>query len=221
MSQELWTAVDDYLNEFVITPDPILDEVLRANAAAGLPSIDVAPNQGKLLHLLARLSRAKLILEIGTLGGYSSIWLARALPPDGKLITLEANLKHAQVAQANFERAGVCNRIEVRLGPALESLTLLASEQIEPFDLIFIDADKANNSRYLDWAIRLSHSGTVIIVDNVVREGTILRDSPADADTLGTREMFEAVSHDARLDATAIQTVGKKKHDGFLLALVK
>src|SRR5947209_15658564 len=149
MSQELWTAVDAYLNEHLLAPDPILDEVLRANAAAGLPSIDVAPNQGKLLHLLARLSRAKLILEIGTLGGYSSIWLARALPPDGKLITLEANLKHAQVAQANFERAGVSNRIEVRLGPALESLTLLASEQIQPFHLIFIDADTAYNSRYL------------------------------------------------------------------------
>jgi predicted O-methyltransferase YrrM len=221
MTQELWTAVDRYIVESLIPRDPILDEVLRANAAAALPSIDVAPSQGKLLHLLARMQGARRILEVGTLGGYSTIWLARALPSGGKLITLEAAPKHAEVAKANIQRAGLSSLVELRLGPALESLAQLHKEEAAPFDFIFIDADKPNNPGYLEWAIRLSHPGTVIILDNAIREGAIIDSADPDPKVHGVRRFFEMVHSNPRLDATAIQTVGSKGYDGFVLLLVK
>lgn len=220
MAQELWTAVDQYLNRHLLAHDAVLEAVLRANAEAGLPPIDVAPNQGKLLHLLARVAGAKRILEIGTLGGYSTIWLARALHDGGTVITLEASEKHARVARSNFELAGVADRVELRLGPALDSLQELARENAA-FDFVFIDADKPNNPHYVDWAVKLGRKGTVIVVDNVVREGEILNEGSADGNIPGTRAMFDQVGNDERLDATAVQTVGLKKHDGFLLAVVK
>jgi predicted O-methyltransferase YrrM len=221
MSEELWTAVDRYLVESLIPRDQVLDEALQANAAANLPAIDVAPNQGKFLHLLARIQGAKRILEIGTLGGYSTIWLARALPADGKLVTLEAMAKHAEVATANIERAGLSSLVEVRLGPALESLAQLQREGVAPFDFIFIDADKPNNPRYLEWALRFSHPGTVLIVDNVVRDGAIVNPNDPDPSVQGTRRLFELLAADPRIDATALQTVGSKGYDGFTLAVVK
>jgi predicted O-methyltransferase YrrM len=198
-----------------------LDEALKANAAAGLPTIDVAPNQGKLLQLLARIQRARRILEIGTLGGYSTIWLARALPSDGKLVTLEAEAKHAEVAQANIERAGLSSIVELRLGPALDSLAQLHKEKTPPFDLIFIDADKPNNPGYLEWSMRLSRPGTVIVLDNVVRDGAVIEPQSSDPMVQGVRRFFEMVAADSRLDATALQTVGSKGYDGFVLAIVK
>jgi len=218
--QDLWTAVDSYVTESLIPPDAILNAVVQANASAELPSIDVAPNQGKLLHLLARIYGAKKILEIGTLGGYSTIWLARALPLDGKLVTLEVDPKHAKVASANIANAGLSSRVDLRLGPALESLAQLQAEGAALFDLIFIDADKENNPSYLQWALRLSRVGTVIIVDNVVREGAIIEPDNPDPRVQGTRTFFEMLSSEPRLDATAIQTVGSKGYDGFVLALV-
>ncbi len=221
MSQELWTAVDDYLAQHTHLSDPILEETLRANAAAGLPAIDVAPNQGKMLHLLARMSGARKILEIGTLGGYSTIWLARALPPGGKLITLECNPRHADVALANIERAGLSSVVDLRLAPALDSLQHLSKEGAAPFDFIFIDADKPNNAAYLDWSVRLSRPGSVIVCDNVVRKGAILDAEHEDVRVGGTRRFYEALAANPRLDATALQTVGRKGHDGFTLAVVK
>ena len=220
MSPELWSAIDHYIVDTLIPPDPVLEETLRVNAAANLPAIDVSPTQGKLLYLLARMQRATRILEIGTLGGYSTTWLARALPPDGKLISLEANRKHAAVAGGNIERAGLSARVEIRLGPALESLAALEREGAAPFDLIFIDADKPNNAPYLDWSVRLSRSGTAIVTDNVIRHGQLLDDTQ-DADIVGTRRFFEMMGADPRLEATALQTVGSKGYDGFALAVVK
>jgi len=221
MSKELWTTVDQYMVERLIPRDPVLDEALQANASAGLPTIDVAPNQGKLLHLLARIQGARRILEIGTLGGYSTIWLARALPSNGKLVTLEAEAKHAEVARANIQRAGLSSIVELRLGPALDSLSQLHKEETPPFDLIFIDADKANNPGYLEWSLRLSRPGTIIIVDNVVRDGAIINAEDSDPGVQGIRRFFEMVAADSRLDATALQTVGSKGLDGFALIVVK
>lgn len=174
MSKKTWAAVDDYIVDALFHADPVLDAVLAANRDQGLPSIDVSPAQGKLLSLLARIHRAKRVLEIGTLGGYSTIWMARALPMDGKIVTLELDPHHAKVAGANFVRAGVSERVELRVGPALQSLAALSAENAGPFDLIFIDADKPNNPNYLSWAMRLSRPGTVIICDNVIREGAVL-----------------------------------------------
>jgi predicted O-methyltransferase YrrM len=219
MPQETWSAVDSYITETLIAADPILEAALAANAAAGLPSIDLAPNQGKFLHLLARIQGAKRILEIGTLGGYSTIWLARALPPDGRLITLEFEPKHAAVAQANIAHAGLSS-VEIRLGSAAESLAQLHSENQQPFDLIFIDADKPNNPTYLEWSIRLSRPGTLIVCDNVIRDGEIADPKSTDPKVQGTRTMFEMLSADPRLEATALQTVGSKGYDGFAMALV-
>jgi predicted O-methyltransferase YrrM len=219
--KELWTAVDQYTNDNLLPPDPILEEALRANAAADLPAIDVAPNQGKLLHLLARIQRATRILEIGTLGGYSTIWLARALPSNGKLITLEFSPKHAEVARANIARAGLSSQVELRIGPALDSLAQLHREQTPPFDFIFIDADKPNNPNYMDWAVRLSRPGTLIICDNVIRDGAIIDDQDEDPSIKGTRRLFESLKVNPHLDATSLQTVGSKGHDGFVLAIVK
>ncbi len=221
MSQELWTAVDSYIVENLIPSDPILDAALEANLAAGLPAYDVAPNQGKLLHLLARIQGAKRILEIGTLGGYSTIWLARALPQNGTLVTLESEIKHAEVARANIERSGLSSIVELRIGPALDSLSQLHEERVLPFDLIFIDADKPNNPAYLEWSIRLSRPGTFIIGDNVIRDGTVIDPDNADPRVQGVRSFFAMMGADARLDATALQTVGSKGYDGFTLAFVK
>jgi predicted O-methyltransferase YrrM len=221
MTKELWTAVDRYLVESLIPGDPVLDEALKANAAAGLPTIDVSPNQGKLLHLLARIQGAGRILEIGTLGGYSTIWLARALPSDGKLVTLEAEAKHAEVAKANIARAGLSSIVELRLGPALDSLAQLHKEGPPPFDLIFIDADKPNNPGYLEWSMRLSRPGTIIVLDNVIRDGAVIDPQNSDPAIQGVRRFFQMVASDSRLDATALQTVGSKGYDGFVLAIVK
>jgi predicted O-methyltransferase YrrM len=221
MSQETWSAVDRYFSQTLVPSDPVLDDVLRANATAGLPAIDVAPNQGKLLHLLARIHKAKRILEIGTLGAYSTIWMARALPPEGKLVTLEANPKHAAVASANITRAGFDNIVELRIGQALGSLAKMQTEGVEAFDLIFIDADKPNNPGYLEWALRFSRPGTVILLDNVVRDGGVVDDASEDPAIAGVRQFFSMLTQDPRLDATAIQTVGSKGYDGFALVLVK
>jgi predicted O-methyltransferase YrrM len=220
MNDELWTAVDEYIGRTLIGADTALDEALRASDAAGLPQISVTPNQGKLLHLLARLANAGRILEIGTLGGYSTIWLARGLPGNGKLITLEADARHADVARSNIGRAGLANRVEVRVGLALDILPLLVQEHQKPFDMIFIDADKPNIPAYFDWAMKLSRKGTVIIVDNVVRDGAIIDDKSEDPSVLGVRRLNDVLSSDRRVSATTIQTVGSKGYDGFTVALV-
>ncbi|MER5963345.1 O-methyltransferase [Streptomyces sp. NPDC002057] len=220
MTNPQWTEVDQYFAETIAPADEALTAALADSTAAGLPEIAVAPNQGKLLHLLARMQGAHSILEIGTLGGYSTIWLARALPTDGRLITLEYSPEHADVARANIARAGLDKNVEVRTGAALESLPQLEAEGAGPFDLVFIDADKVNNPRYVEWALRLSRPGTVIIVDNVVRGGKITTPHPDDPAITGTRELFDLVAAEPRLDATALQTVGTKGYDGLLLARV-
>ena len=221
MSQARWTEVDDYFGDKLLPPDPVLNTALEASKTAGLPPINVSPTQGKFLMLLARMLGARRILEIGTLAGYSTIWLARGLPSDGSLITLEADPKHAEVARANFNRAGLDAVIELRLGAALDSLPKVEAENREPFDLIFVDADKRNNPGYLTWALKLSRPGSVIVVDNVVRDGAIVDESNPDANLRGIRRMNEMIAAEPRLDATAIQTVGIKGYDGFVIALVK
>lgn len=218
--QEQWTAVDKYFTDLVAPPDPALDEALKKSADAGLPPINVTPTQGKLLHLLARSVNARKILEIGTLGGYSTTWLARALPADGRLITLEFQEKHAQIARANIERAGLANVVELRLGRALEVLPLIQAEKKAPFDLIFIDADKKNNPDYFEWALRLSRRGSLIVVDNVVRKGAIVDAASQDADVQATRQFMQILAAENRVCATAVQTVGSKGYDGFAIALV-
>ena len=220
MNQEQWTAVDRYIVERLMPTDAVLEAALEANDAAGLPSIDVSPLQGKFLHLLVLTKGARRILEIGTLGGYSTIWLARALPAGGRLVTLELQPKHATVARANLERAGLSERVEIRVGPATQSLAQLQAEGAEPFDMIFVDADKPNNPAYLQWALKLARRGTLIVVDNVVREGEILNPASADPDVQGTRALFELLAAESRLASTAIQTVGSKKYDGFAMAVV-
>jgi predicted O-methyltransferase YrrM len=215
-----WAAVDRYFSEQLSLSDPVLDAAMAANRAAELPAIDVAPNQGKLLQLLAQLAGARRILEIGTLGGYSTIWLARGLPAGGRLITLEFNPKHAEIARANIARAGLAEFVEIRVGAALDTLPKLQSESKEPFDLIFIDADKANNSEYVRWAIKLSRPGTLIIVDNVVRDGAVIDATSTDKDVQGARHLFELLADEPRLSATAIQTVGTKGYDGIAFAIV-
>lgn len=220
MTQELWTGVDRYFTRQLHLSDPVLEAAMQANAAAELPAIDVAPNQGKFLNLLASLIHARKILEIGTLGGYSAIWLARALLPGGRLISLEFSAKHAEVAKSNIHRAGLSDRVEIRVGAALDSLPGIANENVAPFDFIFIDADKPNNPAYLDWAIRLSRPGTLIVVDNVVRDGAIVDESNGDPAIQGTRKMFDLMSRDPRITSTALQTVGSKGYDGFAMAIV-
>jgi predicted O-methyltransferase YrrM len=220
MGQKKWSAVDSYIMERLVAPDPALDAALKANAAAGLPLIDVAPNQGKLLHVLALTKGARRILEIGTLGGYSTIWLARALPAGGRLVTLEVEPKHAQVARANLKRAGMLQKVEIRVGPAADSLARLVKKRTAPFDMIFIDADKENIPAYIGWALKLAKRGTLIVIDNVVREGAILNVASKDPDIQGVRAMFELLAAEPRLSATAIQTVGRKKWDGLALAVV-
>jgi predicted O-methyltransferase YrrM len=220
MSQELWTAVDEYINTTLIPSDPVLEATLRSSAEAGLPHIEVTPSQGKLLHLLARSLNARNILEIGALGGYSTIWLARALAPGGKVITLEADAKHAEVARGNYARAGLTASIELRLGPALRSLPLLAQESRGPFDLLFLDADKGSLAEYFEWALKLSRRGSMIIADNVVRHGNVVDAASKDEDVQGVRRFNERVAREPRVSATEIQTVGSKGYDGFALALV-
>ena len=220
MSQEQWTAVDRYITDLLVPPDPALDAALEASAEAGLPAINVTPNQGKLLHLLARVQGARKILEVGTLGGYSTIWLARALPADGYLVTLEVDPSHAEVARANFARADLLDVIDLRLGPALETLPQLFAEGRGPFDLIFIDADKPSNADYFAWALKLSRRGSLIIVDNVVRKGAVIDPGSDDPTVLGVRRFNEALAAEPRVSATAIQTVGSKGYDGFAIALV-
>ncbi len=220
MSQEQWTAVDRYISDMFVPDDAALNMALEASVEAGLPPINVAPNQGKLLQLLAQVRGARKILEVGTLGGYSTIWLARALPPDGSLITLEADAKHAEVARANFARAGLSNQVELRLGPAQETLPQLAAEGRGPFDLIFIDADKESYPVYFAWALKLSSRGSLIIADNVVRKGAILDAASGDVNVQGVRRFNELVAAEPRVSATAIQTVGSKGYDGFAIAVV-
>jgi predicted O-methyltransferase YrrM len=220
VTQALWTAVDDYIVQSLSPSDPALDQALADSHAAGLPAINVAPNQGKLLQLLARMVGARRILEVGTLGGYSTIWLARALPKDGRLISLEYSAAHAEVARGNLARAGLSDITEVRVGPALDSLPVLAAEAQEPFDLVFIDADKENNPGYFAWALKLTRLGGVIIVDNVVRGGAVVKADSQDPNVLGIRRLYELIAAEPRVSATAVQTVGSKGHDGFAIALV-
>ena len=220
MNQEVWTAVDDYINSLLVPSDPVLDAALASSTAANLPAIQVSPPLGKMLHVLARLIGARNVLEIGTLGGYSTIWLARALPPAGRVLTLEADPKHADVARANFARAGLTNVIELRLGKALDLLPDVAAEGRGPFDLIFIDANKSNMPEYFDWSVKLSRRGSVIVADNVIRHGDVLDATSDDADIQGVRRFTERVAADSRVSATAIQTVGSKGYDGFALVIV-
>jgi predicted O-methyltransferase YrrM len=220
MSADLWSSVDDYICEKLIGADAALDQALAASRAAGLPDIAVSPAQGKQLHLLARMQRAERILEIGALGGYSAIWLARALPPTGRLITLEVEPRHAEVARANLARAGLASLVDVRVGKALDLLPALAAEGAGPFDLTFIDADKENIPAYFRWAVDLSREGGVIIVDNVVRKGALIDAASKDPAVQGVRALHDLVASEPRVSATTIQTVGAKGHDGFLLAVV-
>lgn len=221
MTVEQWTAVDEYFAAHLIPTDPVLEAALEASAAAGLPAHNVSPTQGKLLFLLARIQGARRILEIGTLAGYSAIWLGRALPPDGQLVTLEVDPERAELARANLARAGLAQLVDVRVGRALESLRQLVDDGVAAFDLIFIDADKPNNPEYLKWALRLARPRTVIIADNVVREGEVVNEANRDASVLGIRRFFAALGAESSLNATAIQTVGNKGYDGLAIALVE
>lgn len=218
MSNQRWTEVDNYLNKHLVEQDDALLCALNTNADAGLPAIDVSPNQGKLLHIYARMIQARRVLEIGTLGGYSTIWLARALPEDGKVITLEYDERHAEIASQNIRRAGLEDKITIRPGAALDTLPTLHNSA--PFDLIFIDADKKNNPAYLEWALRYSRPGTVIIGDNVVRDGAITHTTPQDENIAGICRFIDLIGQNSRLTATALQTVGSKGWDGFIIALV-
>ena len=220
MTPERWAAVDRYITDLLVPSDPVLDAALAASAAAGLPSHQVSPNEGKLLWLLARLQQARAILEIGTLGGYSTIWLARGLVPGGRVVTLEADPKHADVARVNLRHAGLGDAVDVRVGRALDTLPGLAREGLGPFDLIFIDADKENNPEYLRWALALSRRGTLIVADNVVRGGAVADAASADPAVQGIRRFNTLLAAEPRVAATEIQTVGAKGYDGFALALV-
>ncbi|MFI1163124.1 O-methyltransferase [Streptomyces sp. NPDC020801] len=217
---QLWDEVDAYFTTLLAPEDEALQAALRDSDAEGLPHINVAPPQGKLLQLLAQVQGARTVLEIGTLGGYSTIWLARALPADGRLVSLEYDAHHADVARRNLARAGLDRIAEVRVGPALESLPKLADENPPPFDLVFIDADKVNNPHYVEWALRLTRTGSLIIVDNVVRGGHVTDPASTDPSVRGTRAALELISGHPRLEGTAIQTVGAKGYDGFALARV-
>lgn len=215
-----WTKVDDYFGELLAPEDEPLRASLDANEKAGLPAIGVTRLQGKFLHVLAKITQARRVLEIGTLGAYSTIWMARALPPDGRIVTLEIDSEHAEVARENLRRAGLLERVDIRVGPALVTLPALQRSGAGPFDLIFIDADKQNNAEYLEWAVKLSRPGSVIVVDNVVREGKVIHAKSRDTDVVGTRRMADLMASHPRLTATVLQTVGAKGYDGFALAVV-
>jgi predicted O-methyltransferase YrrM len=225
MSLERWSAVDGYTAELLIGPDDALDHAARASAAAGLPQIAVSPNQGKLLYLLARIHGARSVLELGTLGGYSTIWLARAVPSGGRLVTVELEPRYAEVAAANIERAGLSGLVEQRVGPALDALRRLREQRAGPFDMTFIDADKKGTPEYFEAALELSRPGSVIVTDNVVRNGALIDPDADDPGVLGMRRFQELLGADRRADrrvsATTIQTVGSKGYDGFTLALVE
>ncbi|MBA3620272.1 MAG: O-methyltransferase [Acidothermales bacterium] len=219
-AQDQWNAVDSYISDLLVPADPVLDAALRDSAAADLPAIQVSPNQGKLLMLLAQTQGARSILEIGTLGGYSTIWLARALPPDGRLLTLEVEPKHAAVARANLDRAGLGDVVDVRLGRAADTLAQLVAEGSGPYDFVFIDADKPSTADYFTSAVALSRPGALIVIDNVVRRGEVLDVDSADAQVQGIRRMYDVMAAEPRVAATAIQTVGSKGYDGFAFAVV-
>jgi predicted O-methyltransferase YrrM len=218
--QDQWSAVDSYIADLFLAPDTALEAALASSAAAGLPAISVSPTQGKLLHLLASVQGARRILEIGTLGGYSTIWLARALPADGRLISLEIDPRHADVAQTNLDRAGLSSAVEIRLGPALDTLPKLVTEGRRPFDLIFIDADKPGYADYLKWSLKLARPGTLIIADNVVRKGAVADPESTDENVQGIWKFNEALAAEKRVTTTVMQTVGSKGYDGLALILV-
>lgn len=215
-----WSQVDQYMEEQLIPLDPVLEEALKNNHNAGLPSYDVSPVQGKLLHLFARMQGARRILEIGTLGGYSTIWMARALPSGGQLVTIEVDPHHAEVARRNLALAQQDHKVELRVGDAREQLAQMDQEHVAPFDLIFIDADKPNNPHYLQWALRFSRSGTVIIGDNVIRDGEVINKHSTDPRVQGVRKFMKLLAEEPRISATAIQTVGSKGYDGFVIGIV-
>lgn len=221
MTDERWAAVDGYLTELFGGEDEVLTEALAAAEAAGLPAIQVSAEQGRLLQVLARSVPARSVLEIGTLAGYSTIWLARALPKDGRLVTLEAEPKHAEVARANFKRAGLAETVEVRVGPATETLAKLAAAGAGPFDLVFIDADKPGYADYLSWALKLTRPGSLIVADNVVRNGAIADPANLDPNVVGVRQYIELVAAEPRLTASVLQTVGAKGYDGLSIAVVE
>jgi len=220
MNKDIWEAVEQYFDKVLVAQDSALEDALAAALAAKLPAIQVSSVQGKLLHLLARMLGARNILEIGTLGGYSTIWMARALPEGGRIITLEADPKHAEVARQNFARAGVQSKVELRLGKALDTLPQVAAEGLGPFDLFFIDANKSNMPEYFEWSLKLARKGSVIIADNVVREGAVLDAKSKDADIQGIRRFLEMVGKEKRVSGTALQTVSTKNYDGFAMVLV-
>jgi len=220
MSKEIWTAVEHYYGGLLAPDDAVLERALQSSEAGGLPRIQVSALQGKLLYLLARMISARNILEIGTLAGYSTIWMARALPEDGRLITLETSEKHAEIARENFAHAGLTGKIVLRLGKALDTLPEIAAEGRGPFDFIFIDANRSNQPEYFDWSLKLARPGSVIVVDNVVREGAVLNFESGDADIQGTRRFAEMAAAEKRVSSTVIQTVGSKNYDGFAILLV-
>jgi predicted O-methyltransferase YrrM len=218
LAPQLWRRVDTYLTDTLVGHDPGLEQAVADQNAAGLPPIEVAPVNGKLLHLIARMSGAKRVLEIGTLGAYSTIWLARAIPADGRVVTIEAEPRIAEIARANLERAAVSEKVEIRLGRGADVLPTLANEG--PFDLVFIDADKESNTIYLDWAARLGHSGTVVVVDNTVRGGEVANPATENPQIIGVQRGLEMLGRDPRFDATAIQTLDAKGYDGIAIAIV-
>jgi len=218
--RQLWTAVDEYFRGLLAPADKYLEAVVKANRKSGLPAIDVSPLQGQHLNILVRMTQPKRVLEIGTLGGYSTICMARALPVGGRIVTLEFSPRHAEVARKNLKNAGVLDRVDLRVGPALHILPILQSEGAGPFDFIFVDADKQSNAEYVKWALRLSRVGTTIVVDNVVRDGKVVDGKSKDPDIVGTRRMAELVANEPRLSATVVQNVGVKGYDGFLIAVV-
>jgi predicted O-methyltransferase YrrM len=220
VTQEQWTAVDRYFTDLLVPNEPALEQALRNNTAWGLPAHDVSALQGKLLYLLARAIGARTVLELGALGGYSTIWLARAVPDDGRVVTLETNAQHAEVARANVAQAGLASVVDVRIGPALETLPHLVSDDAGPFDLVFLDADKRHNPEYLEWSLALARPGTLIVADNLVRGGDVVNHESDDPDVRGVRRFADLLAADPRVSATAIQTVGSKGYDGFALALV-
>jgi predicted O-methyltransferase YrrM len=221
MAQDLWTAVDNYIADLFIEHDSALEAALDSSNAAGLPTINVSPAQGKLLHLLARVQGAHKILELGTLGGYSTIWLARALPPDGQLISLEVDPRHAEIARANIARAGLAHAVEIVVGRAADSLQKLSVEGRGPFDLIFIDADKPSYAEYLQWSLKLSQPGTLILADNVIRKGAVADPASTDENVQGIRKFNEVLAAEKRVTTSVIQTVGSKGYDGLALILVR
>lgn len=221
MNQQLFESVDQYISNLFGDEDDCLKATEQAIIESGIPQISISPNQGKFLHLLARLCKAKKILEVGTLGGYSTIWMTRALPTDGKMITLEIEEKHAKVARQNFDRCGLTSKIDIRLGKAIELMPLLEQEGAGPFDMIFIDADKPPYTEYFQWALKLSRPGTLIIADNVIREGKVLSDESPDEMVVGVKRFNTFLAQCNEVEATIFQTVGSKEHDGMAMAIVK